>query len=73
VEKSLITVEENKVLRAPKKKPREGSRMDYVTVKVPADLIKIIDEKVVGKYGYRSRAEFIKDAIRDKLKEFAEK
>jgi hypothetical protein len=40
----------------------------YVNVRLPAELIRIIDEKIVGKFGYRSRAEFIKEAVRKELR-----
>jgi hypothetical protein len=39
----------------------------YVSIKLPAELIEIIDEKVVGRLGYRSRAEFLKVAARKEL------
>ena len=39
----------------------------YVSIKLPSELIEIIDEEIVGKLGYRSRAEFIKEAIRKEL------
>ena len=35
----------------------------YTTVKLPCDLTKEMD-RVVGRYGYRSRAEVAKDGIR---------
>ncbi len=44
--------------------------MSYVTVKIPKELIREIDElikKQVG--GYKSRPELIKEAIRMRLKE----
>jgi len=36
---------------------------EYVIVKLPRELIKEID-LLVGKYGYRSRAEVVKEAVR---------
>jgi len=36
---------------------------DYDIIKIPRELVKEIDE-FVGKYGYTSRAEFVKDATR---------
>ena len=42
---------------------------EYVSVSLPADLIKEVDEKAVGKKGYKTRPEFIKDAIRRLLEE----
>lgn len=44
-------------------------RQDYVTVKLPRDLLEEID-RVLGRFGYRSRTEFIKDAIRDLLRRY---
>ena len=41
-------------------------RREYATVKIPADLIELVD-KAVGRLGYRSRAELVKEAIREKL------
>jgi len=42
----------------------------YSVVKIPDELAEEID-KVVGKHGYRSRTEFVKDAIRALLREYA--
>ena len=40
----------------------------YYQVSLPEDLIFQIDKEINGsKSGYRSRAEFVKDAIREKL------
>lgn len=41
----------------------------YKTVSIEEKLIEEIDEKAIGKLGYTSRAEFIKDAIRRRLEE----
>jgi len=41
-------------------------RKEYATVKIPADLIEFVD-KAVGHLGYRSRAELVKEAVREKL------
>jgi len=42
---------------------------DYTTVRIPEALTKHIDEIINhGDMGYRSRAEFVVHAIRDKLK-----
>jgi len=41
----------------------KAEKIDYGFVKLPEDLIKEVD-KIVGIYGYRSRSEVIKDAIR---------
>jgi len=69
LKKSLIT-DEDRDIPSSKKRQKRGMKMGYVTLKIPEELIKAIDEIVIGKYGYRSRAEFVKEAIRDKLKEF---
>jgi len=47
-------------------KGEETSR--YVSVKIPKELMDEVDRIVsAGTLGYRSRMEFIKDAVRDKL------
>jgi metal-responsive CopG/Arc/MetJ family transcriptional regulator len=44
--------------------PRKG----WVNVAIPEDLAKIIDEVIeVKKYGYRSRQDFVIDAVRRRL------
>ncbi|MEM1581601.1 MAG: ribbon-helix-helix domain-containing protein [Candidatus Bathyarchaeia archaeon] len=44
----------------------EGAR--YISVKLPKELMDEIDRIVsTGTLGYRSRMEFIKDAVRDKI------
>ena len=40
----------------------------YVTVKIPRELADIIDQHA-PRFGYRSRAEFVTDAVREKLLE----
>jgi len=41
---------------------------EYITIRIPRELIKRIDKIIDSKqYGYRSRAEFVKEAIREKL------
>jgi len=42
---------------------------EYVFVKIPKSLLDEVD-KAVGKHGYRSRTEFVKDAIRSLLREY---
>jgi len=42
---------------------------EYVFVKIPKSLLDEVD-KAIGKHGYRSRTEFIKDAIRSLLREY---
>ena len=42
----------------------------YVSVSIPRDLIERIDKIIKsGRYGYDSRPEFIKEAIRKRLEE----
>ena len=41
-------------------------RNNYQAVSVPTDMIKIIDKGIKGK-GFSSRAEFVKQAIRNEL------
>ncbi len=36
----------------------------YSDVKLPSDLVKIIDDRIVGTFGYRSRSEVVKEAVR---------
>jgi len=38
----------------------------HVTVKIPIELIEEIDA-IVGKFGFRSRGEFVKEAVRKLL------
>jgi len=53
------------------KMPKTASQktQQYSTVKVPMDLVKEVD-RMMDKHGYRSRSEFIKDAIRSLLREY---
>jgi len=46
---------------------------DHVSVSLPADLIREVDQKAVGRQGYRDYAEFINDAIRRLLDELDRK
>jgi len=56
-------------VKALKKKKGKG-RGKYAYIAIPEDLAKIIDAIVENaKYGYRSRAEFVTDAIRRRLEE----
>ena len=50
--------------KAPKKEP-------YIFVKIPKSLVDEVD-KSLGKHGYRSRSEFVKDALRNLLREYGE-
>ena len=45
------------------------SRSGFVSVSLPSELVLEIDEKMLGKMGYRSRADFINDAIRRRLEQ----
>jgi len=41
---------------------------EYITVRLPKELIEEIDEIIKDrKKGYKTRAEFVKEAVRDKL------
>ena len=44
---------------------------EYVTLKIPKNLVNQIDE-VIGKHGFTSRAEFVKEAIRKLLYQYKE-
>ena len=46
-------------------------RKDHVTIKIPRDLVEEMD-KLVGKHGFRSRAEIAKEAIRSIVKYYEE-
>lgn len=49
---------------------RESRRGDYVTVKLPRELAEYIDIIIRSRrYGYRSRAEFVAEAVREKLRQ----
>lgn len=39
---------------------------NHVTVKIPIELIEEIDT-IIGKFGFRSRGEFVKEAVRKLL------
>lgn len=43
---------------------------DYATIKIPEELAELIDKVIESRrFGYRSRAEFVAEAIREKLRE----
>jgi Arc/MetJ-type ribon-helix-helix transcriptional regulator len=44
---------------------------EYTTIKIPSEITKCID-KLVGKHGFSSRAEVVKDALRDFFKKYPE-
>ncbi len=46
--------------------------MGYSDLKLPTDLMDEVN-RYVGKYGYRSKAEFVKDAIRRLLEVLSKK
>ena len=50
--------------------PRKSVKKEYVTVSIPIELAKKIDELIAsGKGGYVSRQEFVADAIRRRIEE----
>ena len=53
----------------PKRMEKEPVEGDYTTIKLPNDLITSLD-KLVGTYGFKSRAEIVKEAIRDLLSKY---
>ena len=42
----------------------------YTTVKIPKELIAEVDS-MMNKHGFRSRSEFVKEAVRTLLREYA--
>jgi metal-responsive CopG/Arc/MetJ family transcriptional regulator len=48
------------------------SNNEYVTVKIPAELAKEIDQ-LIGKHGFTSRGEVAKEAIRKLLQTYNQK
>lgn len=60
-------------IRYPSVTHMKKSDEDYVSVSLPADLIREVDQKAVGRQGYRDYAEFINDAIRRLLDELERK
>ena len=42
---------------------------EYVTVRIPKELADEID-KLIGKYGFRTRAEIVKEAVRRLLAQY---
>ena len=45
----------------------------YSTISIPESLIEILDKIIDARIGYTSRAEVVKEAIRDKVLEIREK
>jgi metal-responsive CopG/Arc/MetJ family transcriptional regulator len=44
---------------------------NYVTVKIPSDLASDVDG-LVGKHGFKTRAEIVKEALRKLLQDYKE-
>ena len=50
----------------PKKIEKEPTEGNYTTIKLPNDIVIEMDQ-LIGKHGFTSRAEIIKDALRELL------
>lgn len=48
----------------------EKAKNEYVVVKIPKDLTDEIDG-LIGKFGFRTRAELVKEAVRALLQKYA--
>jgi len=55
------------VIQMPKTKAEKAA--EYIFVKLPKSLLDEVD-KELGKHGYRSRSEFLKDAVRSLLRQY---
>jgi len=53
----------------PRKIEKEPIEGDYTTIKLPNDLVSSMD-KLIGTYGFKSRAEIVKEALRDLLAQY---
>jgi len=53
----------------PRKIEKEPVEGDYTTIKLPNDLVTTMD-KLIGKHGFKSRAEIVKEALRDLLNRY---
>ena len=51
-------------------RPKSEKKVEYTILKIPTELAEEIND-IIGKHGYRSRAEFAKEAIRTLLREYA--
>jgi len=51
-------------------RPKLEEKTEYIILKIPAELAEEIN-RIIGSHGYRSRAEFAKEAIRLLLREYA--
>jgi len=54
------------VIDLPKKIEKEPTEGSYTTIKLPNDIVIEMDQ-LIGKHGFTSRAEIIKDALRELL------
>lgn len=52
-----------------KRNNHKDMRVKYVNVSIPKPLVDKVDKKIKGNGLYFSRSEFVKEAIREKLKE----
>ena len=50
-------------------KTKAEGRAEYIFVKIPKSLVDEVDG-TLGKYSYRSRSEFLKDAVRTLLHQY---
>lgn len=55
----------------PKKIKKRLKADEYTTIKLPNDLVTTID-KLIGKHGFKSRGEIVKEALRDLLTQYQE-
>jgi len=51
-------------------RPKSEKKTEYIILKIPSELADEIND-IIGKHGFRSRAEFAKEAIRTLLREYA--
>jgi metal-responsive CopG/Arc/MetJ family transcriptional regulator len=45
---------------------------DYTVVKIPTELANEIDNELIGKHGFKTRAEVVKEALRQFLRQYRE-
>lgn len=50
-------------------KTKAETQEEYIIQKLPKSLTDEVD-KLMGQYGYRSRSEFVKDAVRNLLRQY---
>jgi Arc/MetJ-type ribon-helix-helix transcriptional regulator len=53
----------------PRKIEKEPTEGEYTTIKLPNDLVTSMD-KLIGTYGFKSRAEIVKEALRELLTKY---